>query len=923
MLQKLFRSKSTAKDLDDKAAEALLEPNQWKLDPIDPDRVRVLLCQEGSNSSKFALYDSHHPPSSETGSVRIPNDVSRSWNGTQLHTIASRANEIVGSLAEGRRSSDFRSYSVKTLPSVSSHDGLSQQRKQYRKLDIIGDMIFGATPLAYKGTSTKIHYKRDKHPQIILTNLFTINPRELENQPIRRGSFSSVNSDMSFSSSASGPYMDGTTIFGPRLSQRQSISRSHSIVDDSPELSSDDESSRYSSVSPFAEQLFGRSPKSRRSLNSKRSRRFSQTSIEDGTFNPTPLPNTRTYDVVEPSTVRHPSRSIKYALAVVITLDNSETHPLLDLIFSHFAVIENKLHQLQVVAFKLLCNHFRRSSPRQMHLSGPNSIFAQPQRRSRGSLPFLSANTFQNDPILLDAVAKFKDSICSLYNTPRIQEPLWLNMSTFSHRRPEYANSLLRELTNLMDLYDNRAQNFLISTMITSVLTYHLSWVPTIRPPEESRSPHLGGYHHGYYDPLWAQLSDLYGHVGHQTRMARTIVVGQQPAVVRRIIYVLSYFIRCNEVYDNMEVLATDTDSNSIFGKEFPMEDTSGEMEDHIVQQLMGSAESKSINIPRKRGEDTSYREDISVASSIDTTSPIKDDTQGYHRRSSSNIPPTQVNFDNAAHTTAVASAIAAETRELRQDKEAYSDSRTPSMSPRSQFVDADCCYPLPMPKSYIYHMEPDITLTKETGVPSAAADELFAKSYGRSLMAGYCNSYKSDFVLMGLPNNSFIDALESDMRDTLTQYSLTNDTTEAVCIVIDTNTSRCRTLHQQPDEPDQTLHDMDPRKDDWHYMQMSSLVHQMLTDVKRKFQNGVGAEECLGWLEDQLQLLYLRSTFLQEAVYQWRNGYNPLDEQLFFNDPKSLAAEIRVEENDIPLLINICSTYDEKLPSILAQIDM
>jgi hypothetical protein len=102
---------------------------RWNLDPIDPDRVRVLLCQEGSNSSKFALYDSHHPPSSETGSVRIPNDVSRSWNGTQLHTIASRANEIVGSLAEGRRSSDFRSYSVKTLPSVSSHDGLSQQRK--------------------------------------------------------------------------------------------------------------------------------------------------------------------------------------------------------------------------------------------------------------------------------------------------------------------------------------------------------------------------------------------------------------------------------------------------------------------------------------------------------------------------------------------------------------------------------------------------------------------------------------------------------------------------------------------------------------------------------------------------------------------------------------------------------------------------
>jgi hypothetical protein len=77
-------------------------------------------------------------------------------------------------------------------------------------------------------------------------------------------------------------------------------------------------------------------------------------------------------------TVRHPSRSIKYALAIVITLDNSENDPLLDLIFSHFAVIENKLHQLQAVAFKLLCNYFRRTSPRQMQLSGPNSVSLNP-----------------------------------------------------------------------------------------------------------------------------------------------------------------------------------------------------------------------------------------------------------------------------------------------------------------------------------------------------------------------------------------------------------------------------------------------------------------------------------------------------------------------------------------------------------------
>src|SRR4051812_4400555 len=35
--------------------------------------------------------------------------------------------------------------------------------------------------------------------------------------------------------------------------------------------------------------------------------------------------------------------------------------------------------------------------------------------------------------------------------------------------------------------------------------------------------------------------------------MNRTIIVGNDASVVRRILFVLSYFIRCNEVYENVE----------------------------------------------------------------------------------------------------------------------------------------------------------------------------------------------------------------------------------------------------------------------------------------------------------------------------------------------------------------------------------
>ena len=48
--------------------------------------------------------------------------------------------------------------------------------------------------------------------------------------------------------------------------------------------------------------------------------------------------------------------------------------------------------------------------------------------------------------------------------------------------------------------------------------------------------------------------SDLYGSVGPITRISRTIVVGKNASVVRNILYLLSYFIRCSEIYEGDDV---------------------------------------------------------------------------------------------------------------------------------------------------------------------------------------------------------------------------------------------------------------------------------------------------------------------------------------------------------------------------------
>lgn len=158
---------------------------------------------------------------------------------------------------------------MRTMPSLSISTNKPQSNRQNnnRKLDLTGEMIFGTAPLAYKGMNTKVHYyKRDKNPQIIISKLFTLNNTQ-QNKDIdnitRRTSFSSINSDRSTAS------FTANTSF---------------CEDNISEQSSDDDHFSTASIYPPVLGLY---------QSTKRTRRFSQTNMENGVFNPTPLPTTR------------------------------------------------------------------------------------------------------------------------------------------------------------------------------------------------------------------------------------------------------------------------------------------------------------------------------------------------------------------------------------------------------------------------------------------------------------------------------------------------------------------------------------------------------------------------------------------------------------------------------------------------------
>ena len=116
----------------------------------------------------------------------------------------------------------------------------------------------------------------------------------------------------------------------------------------------------------------------------------------------------------------------------------------------------------------------------------------------------------------------------------------------------------------MIEVLDTKKTNFFLSTLLTAVLSHHLAWVPTVTPPvdisREERydsAPSILELQARYfpYNPLWAQLTDLYGSIGTPSTMGKTVIVGQNQALVNSILYILTYFIRCSEVFENVERL--------------------------------------------------------------------------------------------------------------------------------------------------------------------------------------------------------------------------------------------------------------------------------------------------------------------------------------------------------------------------------
>ncbi|XP_022087503.1 folliculin-interacting protein 1-like [Acanthaster planci] len=497
--------RSHKKEYNFSSPEALASYKSWQTPEFDQDQIRLIVFNECDLKGRKLLFDSKAIKKNEKkvesspakGQPRVFGRKLYSNAGGKSHRLETQQSETTGSPNSG---GETNSKYVFLRPSPD--------------IKLLGEMMYGSVAMAYRGSTIKVHTIKSP-PELMLSQVFVLRPKE--------------NLDQDNISLAPVELMVPQRTQSPA---RETIAHSLPVaVPPSSPYSSIDEDSGV--VSGSSSSFLTPFPSPGSSVSSSQSNSFHRrwmrnqvTSMEHGVRRKSSL---ETLLVDEPmNRRRHP----KIGLGVVISLpeeaDQYRSRHFQTFFFSHFTLFEGHFHRLTLAVEKALTYQRR--------------MFITP---------------------IMDALDEFRSVVYSLYCAPRIQRPIWLNMMTYQMQRGHLCEHLMHEIVAELESHNNKLTNFFFSRLLTAVLMHHLAWVPTVVPAEATPSRAYLDKHSSTlldmlakshpYNPLWAQLGDIYGAIGFPVKVAKTIVVGRRADVVCRLLYILSYFIRCSEVHEMPE----------------------------------------------------------------------------------------------------------------------------------------------------------------------------------------------------------------------------------------------------------------------------------------------------------------------------------------------------------------------------------
>ncbi|KAM6150546.1 folliculin-interacting protein 1 isoform 1-T1 [Erethizon dorsatum] len=519
----------------------------WPLSEFDPSQIRLIVYQDCERRGRNVLFDSSVKRKNEDTSV------SKLCSDAQVKVFGKCCQ-----LKPGGDSSSSLDSSVTLSSDVKDQCPKYQGSRCSSDANMLGEMMFGSVAMSYKGSTLKIHQIRSP-PQLMLSKVFTARTGSSICGSLNtlQDSLEFINQDNNTLKADNNTVINGLlgniglsqfcsprrafSEQGPlRLIRSASFFAVHSNPMDMPgrELNEDRDSgiARSASLSSLLITPFP-SPNSSltRSCASsyqRRWRRSQTTSLENGVFPRWSIEES--FNLSDESCGPNPGivRKKKIAIGVIFSLskDEDENNKFNEFFFSHFPLFESHMNKLK-------------------------SAIEQAMKMSRRSADASQRSLAYNR--IVDALNEFRTTICNLYTMPRIGEPVWLTMMSGTPEKNQLCRRFMKEFTFLME---NASRNQFLPALITAVLTNHLAWVPTVMPngqppikifleKHSSQSVDMLAKTHPY-NPLWAQLGDLYGAIGSPVRLARTVVVGKRQDMVQRLLYFLTYFIRCSELQE-------------------------------------------------------------------------------------------------------------------------------------------------------------------------------------------------------------------------------------------------------------------------------------------------------------------------------------------------------------------------------------
>ncbi|XP_077402762.1 folliculin-interacting protein 1 isoform X2 [Vanacampus margaritifer] len=524
----------------------------WPIPQLEPSHIRLIVYQDCERRGRNVLFDSN-------AKKRGTDDAHLTGTEGQVKMFG----KCCRLRPTGGSSSSLDSSSSSCASETSRENKEQGLRFQGSRCSsdvvMLGEMMFGSVAMSYKGSTLKIHQIRSP-PQLMLSKVFTartggsvygsLNTLQDSLEFITQDSSNTLRPDQN----AMPNNLLGNIGFSQLCSPRRAFSEQgplrliksasffsgHSHPMDMPGRGLYDErDSGIARSASLSSLLITPFPSPGSSLTSscassyqRRWRRSQTTSLENGVFPRWSVEESFNMSDESGGQSLGVARKKKIAIGVIFTLSSNteENSRFQDFFFSHFPLFESHMNKLK-------------------------SAIEQAMKMSRRSAdPSQRALAYSR---MVDGLNEFRMTICDLYSMPRVAEPVWLTMMSGASEKNHLCSLFMREFSLLME---QASKNQFLPALLTAVLTNHLAWVPTVmpngQPPikiflEKHSSPSVDMLAKTHpYNPLWAQLGDLYGAIGSPVRLARTVAVGRRQELVQRLLYVLTYFIRCSELLE-------------------------------------------------------------------------------------------------------------------------------------------------------------------------------------------------------------------------------------------------------------------------------------------------------------------------------------------------------------------------------------